>query len=337
MTKEEYNRNFTKQNWIDLLTSLGWTYVNNKNGLPLFRRAGKNTGVSGGVIYYNGILCFHNFSSNANIISSANNKDTFSPFEFVLKNVYDDDFKKCVNDIGIGNHQTQFNKVKSFTSKQTKPQEPHIIGHKEPIYRFNDGSIQSEMNDYIISNSSTQSKASLFILDKYPNATKERLYRVSVNRSVRNKTKDFVSFVNNFENFILSLSEILSAVKEGFSISAGHYKTTNGKFIKNKDNFKCSELVILDIDKDYTLDYFLENKPVNLIAIYTSFNHSQELHKFRLIFELDFVVKDGAMYEYILKDYIKKYGSDSACGDCSRGYYGNTNAIIYNLITGETI
>lgn len=179
----------------------------------------------------------------------------------------------------------------------------------------------------------------------------ERVFRLAVNLSIVNKTTDFEALTNNYQNVELTLSDIADVIKSGHAIcGAQMIEGENRQIVRKSCNFKQSELAILDMDfsvkvngekvfdtANYKpLEAFLDTPAAEPVALaYTSFSSTPEHNKYRLLMPLPYLETNPERYQKILKTFIAEYSADAACSDICRAYYGNTNASIYNLVSGE--
>lgn len=190
----------------------------------------------------------------------------------------------------------------------------------------------------------------------YAKNTQERLYRVAVNKRVVNKNLDpstlepyenFYAYSRYFVNKRLTVNQIAEAVKQGFTIAPFHLKIDAEASVlqskKKRENWEASELIVLDFDSGlFTIDDALNHPLIEEagILLYTTVNHKPEQNRFRVLIALDFVVTDSKHYETIIEAVINEFNVsneivDPQCKDAARAYYGNTEAIIYNLIKVE--
>jgi len=175
----------------------------------------------------------------------------------------------------------------------------------------------------------------------------ERVFRLAVNLSVVNKTTDFEALTNNYQNVELTLSEIADVIKLGHAICAAQMIVKpDGKIHRLSSSFLQSELIILDFDysKDkeidldtyIPIDLFLEQPFAQPFAmIHTSFSSTPEHNRYRGLIPLPYMETNPERYQKVLKTFIDEYHADSSRSDVCGAFYGNTNATIYNLITGE--
>jgi hypothetical protein len=172
----------------------------------------------------------------------------------------------------------------------------------------------------------------------------ERLYRIAVNRTVIDKNinpktnkpySNFYALNNNFKNEIVRLSELKEIIKAGYSLIFAKLKEP---IVRNKSHFELAELFAIDFDGKVTINEIINHKITQNggLLLYTTVNHTNEIHRFRLIFSLGFVVKDINDYEYIIQTFINQYNkyrviADKNCSDGTRAFYGNRNAMFYVL------
>jgi len=175
----------------------------------------------------------------------------------------------------------------------------------------------------------------------------ERVFRLAVNRMVVNKTGNNTALTHGYTNEELTLSQIAKVIRQGHALCAAQMVVKDdGTIHRLSSNFLQSELIFLDFDfsKDKKIDMdtyksvelFLEQDFAEPCAmIYTSFSSTPEWNKYRAMLPLPYLEKNPERYQKILKTFIAEYSADAACSDICRAYYGNTNASIYNLVSGE--
>ena len=172
-----------------------------------------------------------------------------------------------------------------------------------------------------------------------------------MNLSVVNKTTDFEALTNNYQNVELTLSDIADVVKLGHALCPAQLiEGENRKTVRNNSNFLQSELIILDMDSgkkidgekvldtaNYKpLDKFLDSPQAAPVALaYTSFSSTDEWNRYRLLISLPYLETNPERYQKILKTFIEEYKADTACSGVCNVFYGNTNATIFNLVSGE--
>jgi hypothetical protein len=207
---------------------------------------------------------------------------------------------------------------------------------KSFYYRFTDN-IEERLAIMQYDGNISRIDAERIILTESPEIPRERAYRVAVNNKVKDKVKDFKILNANFENQILTASEIANHIGQGFSIICGEMKTNDsGKIQRKNKNWVCSELIALDIDTGFTIDDVF-NLPQTKYAllIYTTPSHTTEHHRFRILFDLPYVEYNQERYTEILRYFIQTFKADRQCSNISRNFFGNSNAKIYILRTSQ--
>ena len=175
-----------------------------------------------------------------------------------------------------------------------------------------------------------------------------RLYRIAVNRAVKDKTTDYVSFTECWTNETLTLSEIDFEIRQGHAICGAQMKQeSDGTIKRQSDNFMQSEMIIIDLDyatkdkqrddENYlsVLDFLETDLAEDCALVYTTATSTDDWNRYRLLIPLPYLETNAKRYRRILEGFIRSFKSDKSCSDICRGYYGNTNAKIFNLITGE--
>lgn len=151
-----------------------------------------------------------------------------------------------------------------------------------------------------------------------------------------------------FEPVNLLADEIAEHIRAGHAFTPAVLKRSDdGTYRRNNDAFGTAETVWLDIDNtvlmpnrkkrvrkpdegyiawsDFIRDPFLRNYA---LLAYTTFSHSEDHNKFRVVFQLPGAVDDAQEYKRIINAFIRKYDADLHCSDECRAFFGNTNALI---------
>lgn len=181
------------------------------------------------------------------------------------------------------------------------------------------------------------------------NADGERVFRLAVNRMVVNKTGNNTALTHGYMNEELTLSQIAKVIRQGHALCASQMvEKADGSIHRLSSNFLRSELIFLDLDFSKNkkidmdtyipLELFLESDFAAACAmIYESVSSTPEWNRYRLIIPLPYLDTNAARYQKTLKTFIAEYNADAACSDICRAYYGNTNATIFNLVSGEVL
>lgn len=157
---------------------------------------------------------------------------------------------------------------------------------------------------------------------------------VAINRQFKNKpaSADFGRLNRTFENVELSLAELAAEIQQGHVFCAQH---KNGN--RKSANFTGSGLLAVDVDHGLTTQKALEHPFVQQFGgfLYTTVSHSQEEHRFRVVFELEAPITDRTRMEQALSGLILKLGGDAACKDACRMFFGNTSTTV--TMIGKTL
>ena len=88
--------------------------------------------------------------------------------------------------------------------------------------------------------------------------------------------------------------------------------------------FKSSELVVVDVDHGLKIEDFSAHPLAGSASfLYTTHSHSEEEHRFRIVFRLPQVITSEEVYKAITNILIKSIGGDKSCSDACRLFYGN--------------
>lgn len=239
------------------------------------------------------------------------------------------------------------------TVRKYQAEKKTTIDGEAPIYRlhFADEIHEERAALYEYDAKMTREAAERKVLERHPKAehTRERLYRLSVNNSVLDKSQDYVTLNSRFENVTLTLSQIAKAIKAGHALCACQFKTKNGRISRNNESWSGSEIVLLDLDYSELIDgvktragnyrsigEFLQSELASKAAlVYTTVSSSDTWERYRVLIELPRFITNATAYKTILQKFITLFGADQARSDLSGIHSGNRAATIYNLTTGE--
>ena len=132
---------------------------------------------------------------------------------------------------------------------------------------------------------------------------------------------------------LADLNFLMKWVEAGHGWCATHFVNRH----RLAENARGSNVVVVDIDGDTTLDHFW-NAPTALnwcAATYTSCSHTEESHRFRALFplglELQSTAQHKAAYHFIVSRLLADLGIERLKDNCGekpeRLWYGNTNAL----------
>lgn len=100
---------------------------------------------------------------------------------------------------------------------------------------------------------------------------------------------------------------------------------------RTENTFVSRELVMVDIDEDFTLYDLLEDDFYNKYGagFYVSPSHTEEHHKFRIMFRLESPITDKETMKQLHIAFLQIYPyADSACKDATRIFFGTKDCLI---------
>jgi len=156
--------------------------------------------------------------------------------------------------------------------------------------------------------------------------------KVAVCRKFKNKVrnqKDFSVLTRSFTNEEITPNQLADEINKGFTFCTQH---KNGS--RKSSNFICSDFLAVDIDKGLRIEEALSEEFVKSYCtiFYTTASHSDEEHKFRLIFQLEREITTQQEMKLAYKGIIKKFGGDPSCKDACRMFFGSkgSNPKVYD-------
>lgn len=146
--------------------------------------------------------------------------------------------------------------------------------------------------------------------------------KVSVNVRLVNKNdrNDKMAHKEGWDSYEFTPDELAYAIHQGFAYSV---QVAGG--IRNQDNFVASDIASVDIDGSRTIDDAL-NDPFcqqHLTILYPTKSHTQEKHRFRLIFALPRTITDPLEQKAINRALSLRLAGDPSATDAVRIYYGS--------------
>lgn len=168
--------------------------------------------------------------------------------------------------------------------------------------------------------------------------SEKRLYDVMINQHYHNKPPDNIIKANlhYFKYYRLTADRLINAIVHGFAIMPGILQTVDGKFESKSEYWIYSDLLFIDVDGTITLDEALKiPETQSALFLYSTPSHTPEKHRFRIVFAFPGRVRDSTEYYKVFDYYTKIYKADPKCRNLNRFFYGNDNAIIFNIQSGE--
>jgi hypothetical protein len=131
----------------------------------------------------------------------------------------------------------------------------------------------------------------------------------------------------------INVEQLAKELESGKTIVPATFKSVRGQLRRAKENWESQQVIALDFDEGLTLhealtDEFFIN---NAVFIYTTFSHTDEHHKFRVVFVLDEPVTEYKHFEEIMIKLFERYPyADKSCRDGSRLFFGGKKVIPIN-------
>ena len=125
-----------------------------------------------------------------------------------------------------------------------------------------------------------------------------------------------------FENTECSLEELSEFINQGYSFCSQHDGWRSGK------NYLESNILAVDIDNGLTIEQAISNPFVQTFCgiLYTTPSHTDDDHRFRLVFESERLIVSAQEMRYALSGLIRKFGGDKKCQDACRLFFGSENS-----------
>lgn len=149
----------------------------------------------------------------------------------------------------------------------------------------------------------------------------EKPLRISVNPRIFNKNEcdDFEAFVQGWENKELTIVQLAGWVKDGYAYCSALSGYRSAKA------FTASGVLSVDVDEGMTWEEAKKHPLVKSSAtmMYTSASHTNENHKFRIVFALEEPIVDASKMKAATRSLALRLSGDPSVTDPSRLFYGN--------------
>jgi P4 family phage/plasmid primase-like protien len=162
-------------------------------------------------------------------------------------------------------------------------------------------------------------------------------FQYSINRKMHNKNRK-ASDDYHWELVRSETNVLLEHILAGHAICPAVLKDYSK--VRNLENFKRSQLFMIDIDnadkdgKKIKLGYFgfddAQNDQFirrNGLLLYTTPSHTEDWHKFRIVFFSNKRIYDKEEYKQLITKLIHAYNSDPSTSSGATYFYGNTEAL----------
>ncbi len=149
----------------------------------------------------------------------------------------------------------------------------------------------------------------------------------SKNFSRKPDGKDVTGINNRIKNglTVLTIKQLGDEVTKGKTFMPAKLTEKYGVLRRSINNWHSQQLVALDFDKDITLETALNDEFIrsNAVFLYTTFSHTEELHKFRVVFILEKMLTKYEDFQCVMTYLLAKFPqADKSCKDGSRLFYG---------------
>lgn len=145
---------------------------------------------------------------------------------------------------------------------------------------------------------------------------------LTINPFLKDKaSKDEIKATNRmFMTMDIPMDELAALIGEGAAFSAQFNREGRSKAA----NFKAAGFLAVDVDRGLTIE---DARKVPLYQhhcalLYTTASHTEENHRFRLVFELETPITTREHMEAAYSGLIATFGGDKACRDASRLFFG---------------
>jgi hypothetical protein len=221
-------------------------------------------------------------------------------------------------------------------------------GDPELLFRFKDESLEEKARLYEFEKNISRSEADARVISENPTCQRERLYRIAVNNKILNKNlnpvtgnpfENYKTLTTGFKNNFLSLYELAVTIGSGSAIICCNLKEdVNGNTYKKTENFNGSDCLAIDIDDGMTIEEaFSKPETAKSILIYTTVSHTENNHRFRIIFPLPRFIRNRELFTRTVTKFIDIYKADRNCKDPCRSFYGNNFATIFLVSTNQVL
>lgn len=129
----------------------------------------------------------------------------------------------------------------------------------------------------------------------------------------------------------ISVEELAINLIKGKTFIPASFKEREGRIKRNKDYWYSQQVIGLDFDEGMTLQEAIQEFSDTASFIYTTFSHTEEKHKFRVVFALDRPIYRAEEFQKIITELMTKYPqADEQCKDCTRLFFGGKKLYVIN-------
>lgn len=213
-------------------------------------------------------------------------------------------------------------------TKKRNTESSRPVSRRDPVtWRFHDDALEERAAILQFDGCVSRFEAEQKIFAQYPQAERDRAYRVAISTKSVNKELhcDWNEYIASFHNTTMTLSELQQHIQSGFAVAPSLF---DGR--KKSENWFGAELLFLDIDDGMSVEAAMEiDASKQLLFGYYTPSHTHTIPRYRLVFALSGFERNGEYVQHLLKRLIGKFSADSACSDLGRFYYGSKNTIFF--------
>ena len=150
--------------------------------------------------------------------------------------------------------------------------------------------------------------------------------KYSIHRLIHNKPEPFLpEYSRDWRTTEGELSDLRSLVSKGKAFIGASMTSSR----RSSAAFKASELAVVDVDHGLKIaDFQAHPLAAQAAFIYTTCSHTEEKHRYRIIFRLPKLITSADLYKAIITILVRSVGGDKACTDACRIFYGNDSCEI---------
>lgn len=250
---------------------------------------------------------------------------TFGTVVFILKS----------HGIDTGEITAKTREYKPFERTPIAKPTEKLKPFQEPcIFSFADDVLEERCAIYQYQAGMTRTDAENRVIAENPNAVRERVYRVLVSEFAHNKKlltdgetegQQFGNFLRTFIPQNLALWQLIEVVRLGYAFIPCIFSGN-----KNQENWYGADLLCVDVDGTMPLETAL-GLPLTQMALflYTTASHTEQAHRYRIVFALDGFERNACFYHALLQETIAVYHADTTGTDISKLYFGSTDARVW--------
>lgn len=154
-------------------------------------------------------------------------------------------------------------------------------------------------------------------------ATEEVCFSYNENIINKNERNDTLALAHGWKCVTGRIEDLISAIRSGIAYSAW-FKDDH----RSNKNFIGTNIISIDIDGTNTIDSVINHEfaQKHLTAFYTTCSHSDNEHRFRLIFKIQKFIDSPDEYRLLVRTLQLMFSGDSSATDPARIFFGNNNA-----------